>query len=320
LATLLAGAFQGDPEAEAKQQLLAEIIGCAALGHSTRLTEPKAVVLWGATAENGKSQVLDLARGLLPASAICSVPAARMADERHVPALAGKLLNASDELSSAAAISSDTFKAVVTGEPIQGREAYRFRVEFRPQALNLFATNVLPSFTGGMDRGVKRRLLVVPFNRSIPKAERIEGIGERIAREEADLLLAWAVEGARRLVRRGRYPEIQECGDALREWLMQDPVLAWLNDCVTRVDPRPAANGQIQPRVRTRDAHNDFSTWALAERYSPKTIPAINGFTQRVMAQGFKKDRDRDGPYFLGMVIATSRCSAFTDANADILQ
>jgi phage/plasmid-associated DNA primase len=316
LATLLAGVFRGDPNAEAKQQLLAEIVGCAALGLSTRLTEPKAVVLWGATAENGKSQVLDLARGVLPSSAICSVPAARMADERHVPALSGKLLNASDELSSATAISSDTFKAVVTGEPIQGREAYRFRIEFRPQALNLFATNVLPSFTGGMDRGVKRRLLVVPFNRSIPKAERIEGIGGRIATEEADLLLAWAVEGARRLARRGRYPEIQECGAALREWLMQDPVLAWLDDRVTRVDPQPAANGQLQPCVRTRDAYVNFSNWAEAEGYSPRTIPAINGFTQRVAAQGFKKHRDRDGRYFLGMVLATAHPSS--DGSEDI--
>jgi putative DNA primase/helicase len=51
---------------------------------------------------------------------------------------------------------------------------------------------------------------VVPFNRSIPKTERIEGIGQRIATEEADLLLAWAVGGARRLVQRGRYPEVQD--------------------------------------------------------------------------------------------------------------
>ena len=146
----------------------------AALGYATRLRQPRAVILKGETAENGKSQVLDLARGLLPPSAICSVTAARMGDERHIIGLVGKLLNASDELSSATAIASETFKAVVTGEPVQGRDVYKSRVEFRPVAQHLFATNNLPVFAGGMDRGVQRRLLVVQFNRMIPAEERIE--------------------------------------------------------------------------------------------------------------------------------------------------
>jgi phage/plasmid-associated DNA primase len=120
-----------------------------------------------------------------------------MGDERHIIGLVGKLLNASDELSSAAAIASETFKAVVTGEPVQGRDVYKSRVEFRPVAQHLFATNNLPVFAGGMDRGVQRRLLVIPFNRMIPTQERVEQIGQRIAEEEADLLLVWAVDGSR---------------------------------------------------------------------------------------------------------------------------
>ena len=71
------------------------------------------------------------------------------------------------------AIASETFKAVVTGEPVQGRDVYKSRVEFRPVAQHLFATNNLPVFAGGMDRGVQRRLLVVQFNRMIP-TERVE--------------------------------------------------------------------------------------------------------------------------------------------------
>jgi hypothetical protein len=102
---LLHGVFEGDAEADAKVGLLAEICGSAALGYATHLTQPRAIILVGETAENGKSQVLDLARGLLPASAICSLPAGRMSDERHVVGLKGKLLNASDEF----AIASHTF-------------------------------------------------------------------------------------------------------------------------------------------------------------------------------------------------------------------
>ena len=39
------------------------------------------MVLKGEKAENGKSQILDLARGLLPPSAISTIPAAKLGDE-----------------------------------------------------------------------------------------------------------------------------------------------------------------------------------------------------------------------------------------------
>jgi len=200
LARLLEGVFLGDADGKEKRQLLAEIAGAAALGYGNKLRQPKAIILEGKTAENGKSQVLDVFRGLLPPQAIASIPAAKMGDQHFVVGLVGKHLNASDELSGADAIAGDVFKAVVTGEPVTGRDLYRPAVTFRSVAQNVFATNALPSFKGGMDRGVQRRLLVITFNRTIPEDERVENIGSRIADEEADFLLRWAVAGASRLI------------------------------------------------------------------------------------------------------------------------
>jgi P4 family phage/plasmid primase-like protien len=300
LRRLLSGSFKGDPEAQAKCDLLAEVCGSAALGYATRLVQPRAVVLHGKTAENGKSQILDLARGLLPASAICCVPAAKMGDERHVTGLVGKLLNASDELSPEA-IASNIFKSVVTGEPIEGRDVYKSRVEFRSVAQNLFAANQLPSFKGGVDRGVQRRLLLIPFTRTIPLEERIEDIGKRIASEEADLLLAWAVEGASRLIRQRNFAIPESCREALIEWVLgEDPVLAWIDACVKVV---PIVNGG--PMLATRDAHLRFQNWAQAEGFKPEKIPAINGFVQRVQAQvaGIQHKRTSAGRFFRGITM-----------------
>ncbi|WP_425467212.1 toprim domain-containing protein [Paracoccus gahaiensis] len=300
LAGFLKGIFLGDKDAEAKVQLLKEICGVAALGYATRLVQPRAVILYGKTAENGKSQFLDLARGLLPPSAVCSISAARMADERHVIGLRGKLLNASDELSSAA-VSSDTFKAIVTGEPIDGRELYRSRVEFRSVAQNVFATNKLISFKGGLDRGVQRRILIISFCRTIPMGERVENIGKRIATEEADLLLAWAVEGAADLIRQRNFTIPESSKEEMNEWLFgHDPVLAWIDSCT---EVQPIYNGG--PKLATRDAYRLFSMWAAAEGFKPNAIPGINGFVQRVQAQvaGIDKKRAASGPYFLGLFV-----------------
>lgn len=301
LGRLLHGVFRGDEDVAQKIQLLAEIVGGAALGYATKIRQPRAVILKGETAENGKSQILDLARGLLPPSAICSVTAGRMGDERHIVGLVGKLLNASDELSAAAAISSDTFKAVVTGEPVQGRDVYKSRVEFRPVAQHLFATNTLPLFAGGMDRGVQRRLLVILFNRVIPSEERVEAIGRRIAEEEADLLLGWAVAGAARLIQRRDFSIPASSKAALNDWLYgADPVLAWLDD---RVELRPISGDS--PKVRTSYAYEQFQAWAQAEGFKRDTLPAINGFVQRIKANvsGVEYRRTSEGRFFVGMVI-----------------
>jgi P4 family phage/plasmid primase-like protien len=303
LAKLLGGAFLGDPEANDKVTLLAEVCGAAALGYATHLIQPKAVILYGQTAENGKSQILDLARGLLPANAICSVPAARMGDERHVIGLVGKLLNATDELSSAA-VASDTFKSIVTGEPIEGRDVYKSRIEFRSIAQNLFATNNLPAFQGGIDRGVQRRLLVIPFNRTIPKEERIENIGQRIAGEEADLLLAWVVAGAARLVAHRNFTIPTSCAQALTEWIFgADPVLAWLDEC-TEVFPFVPNS----PYLTTRSAYASFQNWATTEGFKGDKLPAINGFVQRIQANvsGISYKRTSVGRVFMGLRIKTA--------------
>jgi P4 family phage/plasmid primase-like protien len=288
LARLLRGSFEGDDDDNAKIELLAEIAGAAALGYGPRHTAPKAAVLLGRTAENGKSQVLDLLRGLLPPGAVSSVPPSRFGDDRHIVKLVGKLLNTSDELGTAEAIASDRFKAMITGEPLTGRDVYRPAIDFRPQAQHVFACNQLPAFHGGMDRGVIRRLMPVVFNRTIPEEERIPNIGQRIVAEELDLVLAWAVQGAARLLARGHFSDLVSSREALQEWAQgADPVLGWLEDRVTAT--ALAAVGEGPPRVRSRDAYDDFKCWAVGEGYSPNALPNINNFVQRVRAAGASK-------------------------------
>jgi phage/plasmid-associated DNA primase len=316
LARLLRGSFEGDDDAAAKADLLGEIAGAAALGYGPKLTAPKAVVLLGRTAENGKSQILDLLRGLLPPGAVSSVPPSRFGDDRHVVKLVGKLLNTSDELGTAEAIASDRFKAMITGEPLTGRDVYRPAVDFRPQAQHVFACNQLPGFHGGMDRGVIRRLMPIVFNRTIPEDKRMPNIGQRIVAEELDLVLAWAVHGAARLLARRHFLDLASSREALNEWAQgADPVLGWIEDranvtTLTVVGEEPA-------RVTSRQAYQDFKHWAEGEGYSPNGLPNINNFVQRLRAAGPSKGiaYKHSGRFrgFLGMRLRPSRAAALAD-------
>lgn len=304
LQRLLAGVFRGDDDATDKVRLIGELAGCVALGYATRLREPKAIVLHGQTAENGKSQILDMLRSLLPKTGNCSISPQDFRDERHRIGLVNKLLNATDELGGAGAIGEDIFKAIITGEPVSARDVYQPRAEFRAQALHVFATNVLPDFRGGIDRGVRRRLLVIPFNRTIPRAERVEQIGRKIGEQEADALLAFAVEGAGRLIRNRAFSEPPSAVAALRDWASQDPVAAWVED---QVEGRPVEAGQ--PAIRTRDARHEFCDWAANEGYDPARLPAIDKFTARVrplLPAGAYYHRTAAGRFFFGIVIRKS--------------
>lgn len=314
LEQLLLGCFaDADEDCHEKYDLIAEIAGCVALGYSAKLINPKAIVSYGQSAGNGKSEILQMIRGLIPANAACSIPPDRFNDPNYACQLAGKLLNASDETGNASAIGSDMFKAIVTGEPITARDLYRSAQTFRSMALNLLATNTLPGFQGGFDRGVQRRLLVLTFNRTIPEAERIEHIGARIADEEADLLLAFAVEGASRLIVNRQFTEPESSKAALRDWIFgADPVLAWIDACAT-----VAIGEKLLPK---QEAYEHFRSWARREGFNEPRLPAINNFVIRVKAHDTRIGETRnkkDGRCFVNLQIVADRAASRASTAAE---
>lgn len=224
-----------------------------------------------------------------------AVPVSRFDDDKHVLRLVGKPLNAVDELGDSRRIACDRFKAVVTGDPILGRDVYSSTVEFRPRTQHVFAANKLPRFEGGMDRGVRRRLHMLRFDRVIPPAERVDQIGKRAAEDDPDLALAWVVDGARRLLKNRSFtmPASSVCG--LREWLhVGDVVLAWLEE---ETDVEQGA------RVLVRTALVSFQRWALQAGHRATDLPDVEQFAQRVYAsgRGIKPARKNTGRYFVGM-------------------
>lgn len=282
---LLTGSFAGDADAEAKRQLTAELMGASALGYATRLRQPKAVVFYGPVADNGKSQYLDMIRGMLPPDASSAVTASKFADDRRVIHLVGKHLNACDELSAAQVVQSDRFKQVISGDPISGRDVYRSAIEFRAVAQHIFATNTLPLFTGGIDRGVQRRLQVLEFTRAIPAEDQIEHLGQRIASEEGDLALAFAVAGASRLIRNGRFTEPPSSRRALTLWLYgSEPVVAWMRARLRPWEPSEHLPGHKDRGIKSAEVFADFRSWAKDAGFRESTLPALTGFVQRLTA------------------------------------
>ena len=146
LRKLINGCFLGLDEIVKGQliRVIQQILGVSITGISTKLSTPICFVLYGPSASNGKSQILELIRSLLPKDACSSIPPADLGKEQYLLELVGKMANLSDELSGSNAIRSDKLKAVVTGDTVSGKKVYKPVCSFKPNAIHIFATNVLP--------------------------------------------------------------------------------------------------------------------------------------------------------------------------------
>lgn len=216
---------------EGKQRLALQILGIAAMGASTTLPAPKAFVLYGPSASNGKSQFLELVRGLVPSAVVGNVPPADFSKEQAVAELVGKQINVCDELDAGKSLSSDRFKALVTGDPISAKIVYQRVFSFVPKALHIFATNQHPNFSAGVDPGVKRRLVSINFENSIPKQKRIPNIAEVILQEHGEELLTLAITAAADVFANGGYSIPESVMKNTEDWFEDaDSVLYWIRD------------------------------------------------------------------------------------------
>lgn len=264
-------------DSNAKVALLGEVFGAAAAGLGTRIRAPKAILALGG-ANCGKSTMLHLLRALVPQGAQCSIPFNKFRDEKHLVRLAGKLLNAVDEL-SAERIASDEFKRVITGEPISPRDVFKSVIEFRPVALHVVSANDLPYFAGGLDSGLRRRLLPLAFTRSIPVEEQIPDLAQRIIADEGGYLIGFALAGARRLLQNGTYTLPASSEHVMRELESRDPVAEWAAEHI-EVDmrlTRPADGWPTQA-----DAYSEFKQWAVSQGYLENKMVQPDEFWRRI--------------------------------------
>lgn len=115
--------------------------------------------------------------------------------------LRGKRLVVVSETERDQRLATALMKNLTGGDPITARPLYGKPVTFTPSHTSLMVTNYLPKVAGD-DPAAWRRIRVVPFDVTVPEAERDPRLGERLELD-ADAILTWAVEGYRDWEQRG---------------------------------------------------------------------------------------------------------------------
>lgn len=150
------------------------------------------------TGSNGKSVMINLLENMIGYDFISAMSLQFLTTDQFATSnLIGKKINICNEEESKY-LRSDKFKALISGDLIDAGRKFEGRLAFRPRTKYLFASNVLPTFDG-FNYGMKRRIIIIPFNRTFTEEERDVDMAEKL-RAELPGVVAWAIEGAKRLV------------------------------------------------------------------------------------------------------------------------
>ncbi|MCP4306413.1 MAG: hypothetical protein GY788_16415 [bacterium] len=237
-------------------------------------------VLWGSGA-NGKSTVIETLRCVLGEYAQ-QAPADALLKKRgqggpspELARMRGARLVVTNETEGGRALSEVTVKQLTGGDTVTARQLYKEYVEFRPDATFFLVTNHLPKVSD-TDEGIWRRLQVVPFAVTIPKAEQDGTLHAKLLEERAGIF-AWMVEGLREWHRQGLNPppQVTQASGDYRDSM--DVVGAFLDECCVE-DP--------DAKVGSTQLYEAFKKWA---EDSGNESLAQKDFSERLVEREYEK-------------------------------
>lgn len=147
-----------------------------------------------------------------------------------------------------------TVKRLTGGDTITARRMRRDFVRFEPSHTFALITNHLPRASAD-DPALWRRIRVIPFDVTIPKAEQ-DGQLQRRLRDEADGILTWAVDGYVDYAKRGLAEPQAVLGATQRYRGQSEPVAKFITECCV-TGPDVAAT--------TDELYDHWKAWAAAE-------------------------------------------------------
>lgn len=190
-------------------------------------------------------------------------------------------------------VAEGTIKKITGGEPITARFLYGQEFEYFPQFKVVWATNHKPVIIG-TDKGIWRRIRLIPFLYTWPQAERkpLEE-AKRDLLAQAEGILAWMVEGyvdyrKENLIQDPPKPIV----DAVREYRDEMNLLGEFIDSSCESGPTFS--------IAVGELYGAYSAWAKANN-EPKPLTKIK-FGNRLRDLGYDQKQVTDGRrYWIGV-------------------
>lgn len=207
--------FAGDDDDE-QRLLLQEVMGAIMLGLMARFEK---VVLLKGPGRSGKGTIMKIIEQLVPEDARSAVSPFNWDSEYYLANLAGKRLNVVGELPDDDPIPASYFKSVTGRDTMTGRHPSHRPFTFRNEAAHIFNTNHFV-YTKDHSEAFYSRWVLMEFKNSRIGMEdaQIVTLAQDIIDSELPAIMAWGLQGAKRLRDRGYFPTTKVHTRMLAQW------------------------------------------------------------------------------------------------------
>jgi putative DNA primase/helicase len=203
--------------------------------------------------------------------------------------LEGKRVALAIEVNRGSTLNEATVKSLTGGDETSGRAIGENPVQFKPQATIIMAVNHLPGLVGS-DRGLKRRLQVVPFKANFDGKTRKEEI-ERQIMAQKEGVFAWMVRGFQAWLGKGLNPP-EIVLKATEEYFQ-------VNDHIgTYLAERTVADANAKTPVK--HLFDDYVTWARDSGLKPLGKIQLGDLLR---SRGVEQDRKKDIRFWVGLAL-----------------
>lgn len=267
-----------------RQDVLAEFLGSVFL---PSLKHEKALLLYGGGA-NGKSVFFDVVKALFGESNVASYSLKSLTGERGANAramLENKLLNYASEIGNGIG-EIDTFKALVSGEPVEARRLYQDVYQLAWRGRFIFNCNELPHDTE-QTNAFFRRCLIVPFDVTLPEADWDRELASKIIQAELAGVFNWVLAGLGRLKAQQAFTHSEAAEQAREKWKKAS--------CSVRQFIEQA--GYMAEKTASLPFNEVFSEYMTFCKASNLKPVGSSRFTSRLKGIGIESSHGRIGHY-----------------------
>lgn len=215
------------------------------------------------------------------------------AHNSEIAKLKGKRIVLSSETSKGCKFDDAKIKLLTGSDTVTARMPHGLPFDYKPQFKLTIQTNYLPAIEDIFDNGMKRRLVIIPFDSKIPI--RNGHLKKELTQQaELDAVIQWLLEGWRLYQKEGLpdydSPEFPAKMKAVMQDFYQqnDTFSDFISECF-----------YIEKNARTRAnvAFNLYKTWAAGDR----SQVGRKTFYQEMRKRGFPKVHKNDADYIEGL-------------------
>ncbi|WZL88276.1 phage/plasmid primase, P4 family [Salinimicrobium sp. 3283s] len=268
------------PEKEL-QLILSEYLGSIFIKNEVLKLE-KALFLYG-SGSNGKSVVFDIINALLGDENFSSYSLDSLTKDKDSRAMIDdKLLNYCSETS--ATIQSETFKKLVSREPIDARKLYKNSFIMKDYARLMFNANELPTDIEH-NHSFFRRFLIIPFRITIKEEDQDRNLSTKIITYDLPGVFMWILDGMKRLLLNKKMTSSSIVEDEVARFKQEsDSVLSFLDD----------SNyfSSFTEEVLVKDLYHEYKLYCLENSNRPCSNRT---FRKRLENGGYEAKRRNTG-------------------------